>query len=556
MRRLLRHAPLPLLTNPTTRGRRPLAALAGVALVSLLLSACGASSQADKPSSGRSPVSGGKLVELVTSLGTSWQQQDVYSWYDAQVWAQLVETLVYVDDKGKVEPWLATSWKVGDHGLRYDLTIKKGVTFSDGTPLTARVVADNLNLLGLGDDARGIGRLSGFPTGYVGAKDIGNSVVRVTLSEPDSGFLPTLGYFQAGILAPKTIDASRESQAKLENVIGTGPFVLDSYTPEKQIVLKRRTGYDWPHEGASHAGAAYLDTVTFRTVAEDSVRLGALTSGQADVIHYVQPSEEAGLESKGFKVVVAQYLSGADGLELRPSAAIVDDVDVRRAIQHGIDRKELIDTVFSRNWSAATSILTPSVPGWVDLSDDLKFDPALSKQLLDKAGWGTIGADGIRTKDGRPLSLVVYPSPYQNTSSAEIQLVAQQLKEVGIKLDIRQSDFSSYQAAIKSDALPIQETHYSVLDPDYLYSWYGAKNENRLRANDAKLDELLRKLAVTPASAEKDRYTEQAQRYLIDQAYFIPLENPSQVYAMSSKVHNFVTNGVGRPFFYEAWLAS
>lgn len=498
---------------------------------------------------------GGDLVHLLAALRTSWQQQDANNWYQSQVWAQLTETLVYVDDEGAIHPWLADSWEISEDGLQYDVRVRDGVTFSDGTPLTAQIVADNLNLLGLGDESRAIVRVPAFPKGYENAETIDDSTVRITLTQPDSGFLATLGYHSAGILAPSTIDAGREEQSDLANVVGTGPFVLDSYTAEKEVVLVKREDYDWPHEGSAHEGPAYLDSITFRVVPEDSVRLGALEAGQADTLHYVQPTEEERLQEAGFNVIAAQYLGATLGLELRTTAQFLDDVRVRQAIQFGIDRDELIDTLYSSNWQPASSVLQRNVPGWVDLSDEFAFDPERSAALLDEAGWTQTDTEGYRVKDGERLSLYVYPSPIINTSDAELQLIAQQLKELGIDLQLRQTDVSNYSTAVASDDLPVYQSHFTLLDVSYLRPWWHSTQANRFRANDPVLDDLLDKVSVTLDEQQKAQYAEQLQHYLIEQAYFIPLEEAAQVFVTAPNVHDLPINAVGRQFFYDTWLS-
>ena len=109
-------------------------------------------------------------MHSVAAIADGWQQQQSNNWYKSQVWAQLVDTLVYVDDAGTIYPWLAESWEVSDDGLTYTLTIRDGVTFSDGTPLTAEVVARNLNVLGLGEPDKGIARSALIPVEFAGRR--------------------------------------------------------------------------------------------------------------------------------------------------------------------------------------------------------------------------------------------------------------------------------------------------------------------------------------------------------------------------------------------------
>ena len=213
------------------------AAVIGAALTSLLLSGC-ATGQSSASAGSDTPVEGGDLVHAVTAIADGWQQQQqANNWHKSQVWTQLVETLVYVDDTGEVHPWLAESWEESDDGLQYTLKLRDDVTFSDGTALTADVVAKNLEVLGLGDESKGITRSPIVPGEFASAEAVDDSTALVTLKSPNRGFIPSLGFFAAGILGESTINLSLEEQAKLENVVGTGPFVFESQVPEREIVL-------------------------------------------------------------------------------------------------------------------------------------------------------------------------------------------------------------------------------------------------------------------------------------------------------------------------------
>lgn len=529
-------------------------ASAAVAAAVLLSTACSTPAADPGTTQASGPATGGEIVQVLAALGNSWQQQEVYTWYQSQVWVNLTETLVFVSSDGEVEPWLASGWEISEDGLQYTFDIREGVTFSDGNELTPQVVADNLNLLGKGDESRGLARVAGFPSGYESAAVTQDGRVLVTLSHPDSGFLPTLGYQSAGILSPDTISLSKEEQSDLGNVSGTGPFVVESVVPDKEVVLVRRDGYAWPRDGALHDGEAYLDRIVFRIVPEEGVRLGALESGQADVLFGIQPTEEEGLTEAGFTVVTGSYLGGTHGLEVRQTAPFVDDVRVRQAIQHGIDREAIIDTIYSSNWTPARSVLQSSVPGWVDLSELIEYDPDASNTLLDEAGWTARDDAGYRTKDGQRLQLLAYPSLIIPTSANSLQIISQQLKEIGVELRIEQADSSTYTTLTQSDEVPLVESRYTLLDASYLRSWYHSAASDRLRAEDQELDGLLDELAASSSDAEKFETAERVQRYLLEQAYFIPLEEAVSVFVTAGSVQDLQLTGTGRPIYYDVWF--
>lgn len=535
---------------------RKLWAVTSVGLVAgLLLTGCaGTAAEAPAASSAAEPKSGGELVHAITDLTDGWQQQQANNWYKSQVWAQLVDTLVYVDNEGTVFPYLATDWEESEDGLQYTINLQDGVTFSDGSPLTAETVAHNLTILGLGDADKGISRSPIVPGEFASAEAVGDLSVLVTLSSPNRGFIPSLGFFAAGILSEATLDLPLEEQANLANVSGTGPFVFAEQTVGKEIVVDRRDDYDWASPAFDHTGPAYLDSIIFTVVADDGSRLGALESGQIDSLHYVQPSEELRLQDAGFNVIYGQYLGTPINFVLRPEAPIVNDERVRQAIQIGVDRQDIVDTLYNKNWSPATSSIQKAAPGWVDLSDELAYDPDAAEALLDDAGWSEVNADGIRVKDGQTLTLPAYTSPNLNTSPQILELVAQQLKEIGIDFQIQQTDPTTYGAAFTSASTPLITTANTFLDATTLRQYWGKGFTNQFKLTTDELEPLLADVTQTAnGTPERADAAKALQEATIAGAYTVPLVDNFQIFVTSAQVHDVVTNAIGRPYFYDTW---
>jgi peptide/nickel transport system substrate-binding protein len=126
----------------------------------------------------------------------------------------------------------------------------------------------------------------------------------------------------------------------------------------------------------------------------------------------------------------------------RPDNPLVADVRVRQALLHATDADEIVGTLFSDNYPKATSVIASTAQGYVDLSAKLTHDEGEAKRLLDEAGW-TVGADGLRQKDGRELVLTAYESLPQPQNKETLQLVAQQWGRVGVKLNVLAGDAGS-----------------------------------------------------------------------------------------------------------------
>lgn len=531
----------------TTRRRARLAAAALVA-VSIALTGCSAASAS-------SDADGGSLTYLDAEIPTSAQVQEAGTWQTRALQQNITDRLLYRNaETGELEPWIADSWTVSPDGLTYTFVIRDGVTYSDGTALDATSVAKNLNWQSTGDEAKGTTPNAQFPPGLVATPDDVTSTVTVVLAAPYAPFLNVLTGWGSGLVADATIDASKEEQSKFVNLIGSGPFVVASETYGKEIVLDRREGYAWAPPSSPNQGEAHLASVTVIPVQEDSVRLGTLKSGEADVIRYVQPSEEQGLVDAGYDIVSKTGVGLSNQWFLRSQAPFLDDVDVRTALLHAIDREQIIETQYTDSWTPATSVLSPGTFGYVDESAKFAYDPDAANSLLDGAGWTERDADGYRTKGGERLTVKTYIDVYDNTAKSLFQQIQNQFKDVGIELSLNELDYSTYWATAFADpevgALRVGWPHP---DPSKgLSEYYGKDGSDLLglAGSDTTLQSLLDAQNAATDDDTRAAILGQIQDHLIDQAYVVPILDDSQVFVTQQRVQGFSLTDGALPEFY------
>ena len=227
---------------------------------------------------------------------------------------------------------------------------------------------------------------------------------------------------------------------------------------------------------------------------------------------------------------------------------------MRQALVAGVNAQEVVDTIFTGNYPVATSSLSSTALGYKDESKLLKFDPKKAAKLLDEAGW-TEGADGIREKDGTRLSLDVYEAKPQPLSKQTLELVSQQLKLIGVELNVKAADAGSYAEDIKDPLkTPLYHSMVGRADLDVIKSQFHTKNRNVLLSNDTTLDGLLEAVASEPDPAKRLEADAAVQDYLAEQAYVIPLFEEPQVYGAATYVKGVEFESVGRPTFYDVWL--
>jgi peptide/nickel transport system substrate-binding protein len=542
----------------TSRTLRMLACLAAV----VTLAACGPGAGANTGSGSSQPKQGGDITFLIDSLGDTWiPNNSAISSFQGHIWGHVTDKLVYVDENGKVSPWIAESWEQNATATEFTLHLRKGVTFSDRTPLDAAAVVANLDIWAKGDPARGINPIGLFPKTYDHAEAVDATTVKVFFSATTLGFIPTLGYHGSILISPKTIALPADQQADLSNDIGSGPFVVKSWKEGDSVVLEKRKDYDWAPEALKHQGPAYLDSITYKLVAEPSVRTAAVQSGQADVAYNPSPQELKSFKDQGFTTATPRYLGFANGFAINTKVAPFDDVLVRQALQHGIDRKEIISTVYTPDWLPAESLFQSNVPGATDHSKDFAYDADEANRLLDEAGW-TRGSDGIRAKGGKQLELTLNANPYLATSKSVDELVAQQLEKIGFKVDIQAFDVVTYGERVKvgSPSVPAYEVTRSFIDAGTVAgvltdankgeNWFG------LGQSDQKLVGLATGVARASSIDERAPILDELQGYVLQQGYFIPLTQIVQrIYLQSPRLQGVTYNGIAYANYYTAWVS-
>lgn len=526
--------------------------IAAVALA-VLVSACG---NADPAPVSDDNAKGGHLTYLDAEAPASLQIQVSY-WQNSLLKDQLLDRLVYQDPETfEFVPWIAESWTVDDPHLVYEFTIRDGASYSNGQPVDAESVRRNLEWQANGDKDKGITRNTYFPKVQSIEADNDRRTVRVTLEKPYAPFIAVLTLNTAGLVADATIDATKEEQSIITNLIGSGPFVAQSQIPDKEIVLAKRRGYDWAPATAPHQGEAYLDTITVIPVTEDSVRVGALRAGQADAIRYSQPPDEKLLAREGFDVRGLRTPGLANTLDIRQSAPFLRDVNVRRAIGFGIDRNEILSTLYTENWKPAQNIVTRNFPGYVDRSDAVRYDPAGAIRLLEESGWTEVDDEGYRVKNGEQLAVKIYVDVYDHTAKPMYELIQRQLGRVGIRLVIRQTDFANYPTASIEDSVGLRRNGWPTADPVRLWQNYDSEGGDlyALDGADPTIDRLLRAQISATDPQQRLKLLEEYNNYIIDNAYSVPLLEDTQIFAVAPRVQGFANAANSVPWFYNTWI--
>jgi peptide/nickel transport system substrate-binding protein len=313
--------------------------------------------------------------------------------------ANVFENLTRVDDDGAPQPLLATEWEVADDGLSMDLTVRDDVTFHSGRPMTAEDVKFSIEYT-----ATSASQVAYLAKKISGIEVTSDNELTLTFAEPIPNIFDLFEYMF--IVDSESVAGLADGSA----VIGTGPFLFESWSPGSEITLTRNDDY-WGE-------SAYLDGIEIAVITDSTAMLNAVRSDRVQVAFGMNAQDVKTVGSSGgFDVVTVSgsvYPLGVD-VEAPP----FDNPDVRQAVQIAIDRERIGEQVFGDSatptnlfWDGASKAYPE------DLKNAYPYDPELAAQMIEDAG-----ATGTAVE----ISVISIPN---NTSVAEI--VRNNLEEAGL----------------------------------------------------------------------------------------------------------------------------
>jgi peptide/nickel transport system substrate-binding protein len=340
------------------------------------------------------------LIALRVGITQDWEVLNPTSGYTVpayEVWNLHYATLTdkAADDFATI-PGLAESWEEVEPGLSYTYTLREGLQWSDGEPLTADDVAWNINT----------GRDQGWDVMISTVQNIEATVVdertvQITSSVPDPK-LPTMDVYLVPqhIWEPIATDYDAATQYAADDGVGSGPFVTSEFTPGQSVVMDANPNY-WGWEGEEPP----YDQVIFRLFENQDAMVAALQQGELDAAHGFPASSWDALEGdEGIEVVAGQQ-GGFDqiainggAVEGQPHPALLD-IEVRRAIGHALDRPAIIEDLWFGHATPIDTISPSADPKWVpEIAEEnrLGYDPELANQILDEGGYMDTDGDGVR----------------------------------------------------------------------------------------------------------------------------------------------------------------
>ena len=334
---------------------------------------------------------------------------------DQVLYSNVFEGLTRFASDGSVISGLAKSWNVSSDGTVYTFDLNKGVKFHDGSEMDAKDVKFSLDRARAEDTTNA---QKALVAGIDSVDIISSHQVKITLSKPNGSFLFNLAWGDFVIVAEESIENIKQ------NPVGTGPFIFDKWVKGDRIELKKNNSY-W-------GTPAKLEKATYKFISDPSAAFAAV---MAEDVHafksFPAPENLVQFEADSrFKVLVGST-EGETILSTNNKMPPFDNVKVRKALAHAINRKEIIDGAMFGYGTPIGTHFAPHHPAYLDLTGQSEYNPDLSKKLLAEAGF----------PDGFSTTLKLPPPAYARKGG---EIIAAQLREVGINVEISNLEWAQW----------------------------------------------------------------------------------------------------------------
>jgi len=471
----------------------------------------------------------------------------------AWVYYNILEPLIYLDEKMTIQPRLATSYEVMTP-TKVRFKLRAGVKFHDGTPFNAAAVKFTFDRALKGTP---VARWASLVGPITGAEVVDDLTVDIVTKEPYGPILRAMAMLYPSIVSPAAVQ--KLGDGFLRAPVGTGPFKFVEWKTNTHIIIERNPDY-WGEK-------ALLDRVMFKVVPEEGARMIALQTGDADMVMFPSPAQLPTFrkdpkytvhEVAGLRVVYV-------GLNLKMPP--LDDVRVRQALIQAVDRKAILENIVEALGVAPRSVLSPGVFGFKDMQFDqlYPFDRNKAKALLAQAGW-TPGPDGILQKGGQKLTLNWLAQRGRYPKDGEITEAVQQMwREIGVdaKVEFREwaTVFNEYNQVefnrhnwtfgwvttnADADYSLFQQFHSKQMKP---VGW------NRTHFSNPRADELLEGARRSLNQTEREKMYFEVQDILAKDPNWVPIYNTREIIITRASVKGFVIHPIEYNLgLWKTWL--
>ena len=425
-----------------------------------------------------------------------------------------------------------TTWKPAPHlaeavknvnPLTWELRLRRGVTFHNGEPFNAESVKFSFDRV-LNPEQKS--PIRGNFTWIKSVDVVDEHTVRILTTKPYPLIQEILTFGNFGMVPPKYIKEKGDANFA-KNPVGTGPFKFVEWRKGERTVMEANERY-WK-------GAPAIKTLTFRVIPEAATQIAELLSGGVDIIRAVPPDQIPAIDRSGTARVTATKILRVVYLQLdgdgRAGKGPLTDVRVRRAINHAVNVDEIMQKVLGGKAVRTATGDNPMVFGYDAAVKPYAYDPAQAKKLLAEAGY----------PNGLELTLNTYTGSIVNVDQVA-QAIMGYLSLAGVRVKLRHfADVGQYLANFrgsKLDGMTLASWGYnSVFDTDAIYYIHFHSGEPYAYNTSKEMDQWLEAGRSTVDPKQRQELYSRFQRFIVDQAYWVPMYAQFTIEAVSNKLN-------------------
>ncbi len=441
--------------------------------------------------------------------------------------------LRFTKDNSKIEPGLASSISLSEDGKILSLTIADGLTLSNGTPLTPEAIKASydrfLKISPYASDLKALDHMT-----------IEGNKLLMHWKEPPVPVYVVLASPYGGVVDIRAAQEAGEEKFSRE-VVAYGPMVVDKWVQGSHITLKRNPKFRSFFPEFNNKGPMKIEKVTVRFIPDDFIRVTEIKSGSTDIIYGV-PLENIEELKADPNIKLHGYLqNGCMMYYINPQDPVLSDVRVRRALQRGIKRSELV-VLLNNHAQVRHGLFSPSIIGF-DQNAERKFeelyryDFEAASKLLDDAGWKDTDGDGIRDKDGKKLELTAMVAIDFPTVRKTAPVIQAQYKKLGIAFKIQEFEDKYIRQAVRDKKSQLASRRWQWYDGDMLTYLFHSDSKNYSYPEIDALIEAAR--FETDMQKRAEAYTK-AQELILEMGLAVPLYSELYYVAVRKDVEGFV----------------
>lgn len=492
--------------------------------VLLLLAACSTNSgqSSEKEVSADGSSTGGTLNIVRLSDATNLDPHFITDIPSANInYQKVYEGLVKPDEDFVLQPSLAKEWTVIDD-TTWEFKLNEGITFHDGATFDAEAVKATFDRLL--DPETGSPQREKFSM-IKEVEIIDPTTVQLHLEYPYAPLLSILASQEGSILSPKALAEDPESLR--DKPVGTGPFVFEEWKSGQEISLTRNEEY-WGEK-------ANVDRVVFKVVPEDATRLAMIETGEAHINDQVPVTEIERIEGSSTMGLTRTEGLAVEFLGFNTQKAPLDDVRVRKAISHAIERESIISGVYNNAGTLANSAMSPKVFGHSENTQPAEYDLNKAKKLLKEAG-----AENLK------ISLLTSDRK-ERINMAEV--IQSQLKGIGIEVEIQVVEYGTFIEMTNAGEQQMYISGWGNATGDGDYNQYNLFHTasqgpagNSFYYSNSEVDKLIETAREETDENKRLEIYEKLAQMELDDAVYVPIRNYEHMAAHNQSVSGYWLN--------------